>query len=249
MTTNRCIITEDQQKEYLSGYLLYILLKKGKTYSVVLEDDDKDLEPVFIHMMAREYVDLDKDNQYMVTEKGKLKYDNYQKRYQEYLSHFDIYCAVDLEVGEFAFEQFFKLDDRAWAKHVNDERFDDVRIAVANFKKMNPVDIVFLSFLNEGRFGNENTGWQFDLQAGLVWRELEEVVDNAITIENLGYAAEDGEQVDGSVVTQDIITQGAQLCAQLHEEESKQNGGGSDGYIESTYRKYSNPNYVSPIWS
>jgi len=37
-------------------------------------------------------------------------------------------------------------------EHINDKRFHDLRIAVCEFKKIDPVDIVFLSFLNEQRF-------------------------------------------------------------------------------------------------
>lgn len=249
-------IKEDQKKEYVSGVLLDMIITQDKKYSVLLEGDDKDLEPLFSYMMSKDYLELDSSNCYAPSEKGREKLDNLQKRYKEYLAHFDIYCAVDLEEGCFAFERFFEMDDSDWGNYIAQDRWADVRIAVAEFKKMNPADIVFLTFLNEGIFSSEKKGWQFDLLSGLIWDQIEEIIENSICIEELAYQLEDGTQFSGENVIIDIIAQGSELNAKLHQQETElrreEQGDDEDGdeeeYVTTTYESYYDPFYVSPIW-
>ncbi|MCP4579785.1 MAG: response regulator [Deltaproteobacteria bacterium] len=58
---------------------------------------------------------------------------------------------------------------------------------MAEFKKLDPVEIVFMSFLNEDRFGRDETGWQFDLLLGNIWDEILHICNTAIRLEDLGY--------------------------------------------------------------
>jgi hypothetical protein len=253
------IITTNQRQEYASGFLLDLMVNRGFRYSVVLEGADKDLEKLFVFMMSMDYLVLDKLHYYAPTSKGIAKLDNLKKRYEEYLAHFDLFCAVDLEKGEFAFEKIFELDDDEWDAYINDERFVDLRIAVAWFKNINPADFVFLSFLKEGQFDVQQNNWQFDLLSGLIWEQIEEIIDTAIQIEELAYIAENNEEISGMQVIEDVIRQGAQLSERLHREEeylrheSAQypNDYYDDDYgshVVTTYTSYYNPFYVSPIW-
>ena len=98
-------LNDEQRKEYASGVLLDQLISNEPRLSVVLERDDRDLEPLLVYMMSKGYVEVDSKNFYQVTVKGAEKDANLKKRYQEYLSHFDLYCAVDTQSGEFAFEK------------------------------------------------------------------------------------------------------------------------------------------------
>jgi len=251
-------IPEDQRKEYASGFLLDLMINRGHQYSVVLEGADTDLESLFVYMMSKEYLSLDKKNNYSPTTKGIEKLENLKKRYEEYLAHFDLFCAVDLEEGEFAFEKIFELDDDEWDHFINNERFADLRIAVAWFKKINPSDFVFLSFLKEGQFDVNNSNWQFDLLSGLIWEQIEEIIDTAIQIEELGYVTEDNEEITGMQVIEDVLRQGAKLSEKLHREEEHlkhENGefpndyyDDDHGYVVTTYENYYDPFYVSPIW-
>lgn len=252
-------INDDQRKEYASGYLLDLMVNKAYTYSVVLEGADKDLEPLFVYMASKDYLTIDKKNIYRPTTNGIDKMNNLKRRYEEYLSHFDLFCAVDLETAEFAFERIFELDDDEWDEYINDERFVDLRIAVAWFKKINPSDFVFLSFLKEGRFDNSKPNWQFDLLSGLIWEEIEEIIDTAIQIEELGYYTEGGEEISGMRVIEDVVRQGAKLAEQLYREEEhlkhESNEYANDyydedhgDYLETTYTSYYDPFFISPIW-
>ncbi len=190
-------------------------------------------------------------------------------RYTEYLKVFDIYCAVDLETGEFAFARYFEFEDEAqWDEFLEDDRWDDLRLAVAEFKKIDPVEIVFMSFLNEDRFGRDETGWQFDLLLGTVWDEILNICSTAIKWEDLDY--EDGEAVvSAEDVMQDIIRQGTEIMITLlkkeeemrreHPEEGEDpdDDNGGERIVEkvefeehpvSYYYPYYDPFYVSPLW-
>ncbi|OGG97864.1 MAG: hypothetical protein A2508_10525 [Candidatus Lambdaproteobacteria bacterium RIFOXYD12_FULL_49_8] len=248
-------LNDEQRKEYASGVLLDQLISNEPRLSVVLERDDRDLEPLLVYMMSKGYVEVDSKNFYQVTVKGAEKDANLKKRYQEYLSHFDLYCAVDTQSGEFAFEKIFELDDDEWEDYLAEERFLDLRIAVAWFKGINPADFVFLSFLKEGRFDTTRSGWQFDLLSGLIWREIEDIVNKALGIEELGYRGDDGQMVTGEMVIEDIIAQGAKLNAELHQREDQYHDDDHEmpnDYSDQTrhviYESYYDPFYISPIW-
>lgn len=252
-------ISEDQRKEYAAGFLLDLMINKGHRNSVVLEESDKYLERLFVFMMAEDYLTLDKKNYYTPTSKGIEKLNNLKKKYEEYLAHFDLYCAVDLEKGEFAFEKIFELDDQDWDEYINQERFVDLRIAVAWFKKINPADFVFLSFLKEEQFSTDKANWQFDLLSGLIWEEIEEIIDTAVQIEELNYITEENQKINGMQVVEDIIREGARLSQKLHAEEEDLKHENNelpndyydedeDSYVITTYESYYDPFYVSPIW-
>ena len=251
-------LNEEQRKEYAAGVILDLIHNDGRKWGVVLDRADQDLEPLLVYMLAKEYLELDEKKIYHATAKGVEKLENLKRRYEEYLSHFDIYSAVDLENGSFAFEKIFDLDDDAWEDYVQDERFSDLRIAVAWFKKINPADFVFLSFLKEGYFDTHKEGWQFDLLSGLTWRQIEEIVDNAIQLEDLGYMGEDSNWISGEEVITDVLSKGSHLNAELHAEEERLNqmdhDHPNDYHDDSrettfvTYERYYDPFYISPIW-
>jgi len=259
MGSRHFVITEEQKKEYAAGILLDLMQKEGVSFSVVLSGGDCDLEPLFVHMMAKDYIDIDEENCYHMTAKGLEKLDNLKKRYEEYLAHFDLYCAVDLEKGEFAFDKIFDMDDDEWDDYLSQERFDDIRIAIAWFKKINPTDFVFLSFLKEGQFNLNHEGWQFELLSGLIWEQMEEIVDTAITVEDLSYTDDTGERILGEAVLEDILRQGASLNEKLHGQEANLSQDDNEypndfyddqqePYIVTTYESYYDPYYISPIW-
>jgi len=184
---------------------------------------------------------------YDITAKGKEVFDNFMQRYAEYLKVYDVFSFVDLEKGEFAFSRYFDFDtDDAWDNFKKDERFDDLRIAVAQFKKVNPADIVFMSFINENRFDTSSTGWQMDLVSSNTWSGIEAIIKTAI---------QSSDVAEDALI--DMIKQGSDLMISLMEEEAKQkkedepNGGNQETEVYETveyYEPYYDPWYVSPIW-
>lgn len=258
-------IEEDKKKFFAGIYLLDYMINAPKKFSLYLEDRDSDLEPVLEWLLVKKYVHTEKSGFYIPTSKGRNTLKEFMGRYTEYLKLFDVYCAVDLEEGVFAFSEAdrFGSDITSWKNFLAEERWDDLRVAVAEFKKMDPVEIVFMSFLNEGRFGRDKDGWQFDLLLGTVWDDILKITESAIHMEELGFEDEEG-MVPAEDVIADIVSQGTEIALEILKEEdpSEDNSGFSNTYDESddfdsepVYRErieiteeYYDPCYVSPRW-
>jgi hypothetical protein len=233
-------LSDEKKKEYVSILLLESMVDGEKKFSSLLEGDDNLLAPAFTELYAKKFVDI-KDTAYIPTPLGEKKIEEYLKKFDEFLVVYDIYCAVDLEKGEFAFAKFHELDDDQWDVYLNDERWEDLRVTVAEYKKIDPVEIVFMAYINEGMFDMEEEGWQFDLMLGDVWDEIVEVCETALTKEDLG----------GDDVILDIIQQGSALMIELlkQDKELHEHDGECDHETEVTYyESYTDPYYVSDGW-
>jgi hypothetical protein len=240
-------LTNDNKKSFKAIILLNEMVNGAHKFQTVANGDDSVLEPLFIELMSKGYVTTSGMN-YVVTAKGQEAFDTFMKRYTEYLKVYDVFSFVDLEKGEFAFARYFDFEtDDAWIDFTNNERFDDLRIAVAIFKKIDPAEIVFMSFINENRFDTASAGWQMDLISDNEWNEIEEICNTAIKPDEVGEDA-----------MLDLIGQGSELMIKLLEEEEKQNqnnnnnGGGGGTIVEEEtvtyYEPYYDPYYVSPVW-
>lgn len=239
-------ITDDNKKTFKAIIILDEMINGSHPFKTVDNGDDKVLEPLFIDLMSKGYVQTSGAS-YQVTAKGQDVYRVFMKRYTEYLKVYDIFSYVDLEKGEFAFARYYDFDsDEAWADFTNDECFDDLRIAVAMFKKIDPAEIVFMSFINENRFDTTAAGWQMDLVSDNSWKEIEDICNTAIKPDQVGQ--------DAMI---DMIGQGSELMIKLLEEEKQQEqNNSSNGSIETVveeetveyYQPYYDPYYVSPIW-
>jgi hypothetical protein len=242
-------LTDDNKKTFKAIILLNEMINGTHKFQTIANGDDSVLEPLFIELMSKGYLSTAGIN-YTVTAKGQEVFDTFMKRYTEYLKVYDIFSFVDLEKGEFAFARYYDFNsDDEWINFTNDERFDDVRIAVALFKKLDPAEIVFMSFINEDRFDTTSAGWQMDLVSDNEWNEIEEICKTAIKPEEVG---------DDAMA--DMIGQGSELMIKLIQEEQKQNennnnnggGYGGDTIVEEEtveyYEPYYDPYYVSPVW-
>lgn len=241
-------VKENNKKTFQGIILLNELINGTRKYQTINNGDDQLLEPLFVDLMSHGYVQTSGQN-YEAAPKGIEVLNTFMKRYTEYLKLYDIFSFVDLEKGEFAFSSYFDFDtDEAWDNFKNNERFDDVRIAVAQFKKLDPAEIVFMSFVNEGRFDTTANGWQMDLLSDAIWDKIERICATAIKPDDIGQDA-----------MEDMISQGADLMIKLleqeikHQQENNQNNnnGGEEVVEEETveyYQPYYNPFYVSPIW-
>lgn len=262
-------VTEEQKKQFASIYVLNYMINTPKSFPVFLEGRNEDLEPVLEFMMMHDYIEIKDEKSYIPSQKGRTVLEKFAKRYSDFLANFDIYCAVDLEKGEFAFERYLDFidDGDAWNEYLSDERWEDLRIAVAIYKKIDPVEVVFMSFINEGRFGKQPEGWQFDLLLGSVWEEIVDICNAALKVEDLGYEDDEGK-VTGEEVIMDIIETAADINIQLLEEAKKMDlemaaqietddDGDDDYYVDRVeyeiiepriYERYRDPYYVNPVW-
>lgn len=255
-------ITGEQKKRFASLFLLDKMVRTPTSFPVLLEGDDTHLEDLFAYMMADGLIDIDDRQRYVPTKKGRELADRFQARYRDYLRNFDVFCAVDLEEGEFAFSYWWDYEsDEEWDAFLNEERWDDLRVAVAEFKNLNPVEIVFMSFINEGRFDDSVDGWQFDLLLGSTWDEILEIVTTALKPEDLAYESDDGSFISAEAVMKDILRQGAELNLEIKQEEEAlaQEEEAREAQVEEEevveeipdevyYGYVHDPYYVSPVW-
>lgn len=255
-------VTEEEKKRFAGIYLLEYMINTPYTPPLFLEGNDQDLESILEWLMAEELVTTKDDAIYIPTQKGRDHLVKFMARYSEYLTVFDIYSAVDLESGEFAFERWNEFEtDEAFHKFLDDPRWDDLRVAVADYKKMNPVEIVFMSFISERRFGRNSSGWQFDLLLGSVWDEILEICNTAIQWKDLGYEDDQGV-VKAKDVIKDIIRQGTEIMLDLLGDKmpkaiSKPGKSDAEYYVDAVdtedfssdfYAAYRDPKYVSKNW-
>lgn len=251
--------------------LLNELITKGRTIRIMLNGDDDLLRPLFTDMYAKAYVTIVGDH-YVATQSGKTAFETFMKRYNEYLKVYDIYSKVDMEAGEFAFTKIFDYEydengySAEWEAFKNEERFFDVRVAVANFKKMDAFEIVFMSFINENRFDTSVTGWQFDMLSAKTWAEISNICATAIQVSDIveKYGEESlinminlGTELMLSLIQKEIDMKKVELA----EAQLASAGNEEDEYITTTttyieeyeddlvyYDSYWDPYYYSPIW-
>ena len=262
-------ISEEQKKEFAGIYLLEYMINTPHAIPIFLDGNDKDLEPVLEWLMMKGYIQILNDEKYVPHPDGRKELEKFLRRYGEYLTMFDIFSAVDLEKGEFAFSRYFDFDTNAeFQKYLENDRWDDLRVAVADYKEMNPVEIVFMSFISEKRFGRTESGWQFDLLLGSVWDEILTICNTALPWRSLGYEDEEG-QIPAEDVISDIIEQGTTIMLDLLGEEEKLTGYKTfndigNGEVDENYyvdrveppvydvhhyERYRDPNYKSSWWN
>ena len=240
---------EDKAQTFASIYLLH-QMDEGAQIPIILDKNYQFLEPLLEQLHSKGYIRIE-ESAYCLSEHGEEVLKRFYGRYREYLRLYDIFSAIDLETGEFAFAKYFDFEsDETWYAYLENERWADLRIAVARLKKMDAHEIVFMSFLNEGRFGANENGWQFDLILGSIWQEIREICRNALTAEDIGSKERLVE----------LTREGSQLMAQLLEHEQKlqkwqqeQQGGelaGEETEEIMEYEEYSrDPFYLSPLWT
>lgn len=256
----------DQKMQFAGIYLLEYMINHPKRFSVLLQAEEEDLEPILEWLLVRDYVSIKDDNTYLATRKGQDALKQFMARYSDFLNVFDIYCAVDLGLGEFAFASYFDYSDMpSWKQFLTAERWEDMRVAVAQYKGIDPAEIVFMSFLNENRFGRDHIGWQFDLLLGSVWDEILHICNTAVQVEQLAYESEDG-MVLGESVIEDIIQQATALLIDLKSREAQldaqinHTGAASERHADMVdpvdlpnhnmdyYQHYEAPGYRPPHW-
>ncbi len=259
-------ILEKDKTKLISLVLLNEIINFQHYFPINLQGEDIFLEQYLKFMQANNWLEAKNEGNeklFVPTQAGRNELVNLYNKYNEYLKIFDIYCAVDLEKGEFAFSSINSdMDDNQWVEFLSQERFSDVRVAVADFKGLNPIEIVFMSFLNENRFDCTADRWQYNLTGESVWKEIEEICNTAISVD---YLKEDG-------VLEDVIKQGTIIALELikQAEESLSQGDQEEVVTETTetieeveeyvdvvempYYPYSywdpyyDPYYVSPLW-
>ncbi len=270
-------LTEAQRIGFASMFVLDKMVRKGRQFAVAPTDPDEMALKDVIQTLFNEHLIEIQGAHYVPTEAGKERVRRFRQRYEEYLTVYDIYCAVDLAAGEFAFERYYDFDDDGWRLYLQQERWEDLRVAVAIHKKLDPVEIVFMSFVMEGRFDDYADGkWELGILSGELWNEILAIVNSNLHPCELGYATADPNdpgrtlEVTPDDVMRDLLARGGQIMLELvrrgKEIEAEQQALEpattattttetvydydfviADPYVY--YTPYLSPYYVSPVWT
>jgi len=255
-------LLEKDKNRLISLVLLNEIIQFQHYFPVVLGGEDIFLEPYLTSLRNNGLLTITKST-YTPTDKGREELVKLYDKYYEYLKMFDIYCAVDLTAGEFAFSSMLNEGtEEEWKEFLHNERFSDVRVAVADFKGINPIEIVFMSFLNENRFDCTEGRWQYNLTGDAIWNEILDICNTSIDVD---YLKENG-------VLEDVIRKGAEIAIHLvkdaedflasneetiEDEEIIEETETIEEYVDvvemptygySYWDPYYDPYYISPIW-
>ncbi|MDH4224162.1 MAG: hypothetical protein OEW12_00775 [Deltaproteobacteria bacterium] len=206
------------------------------------------LAPVWEYLKSQNLA-LEADGVYQLTPKGQTAHQQISRMRESYLTHFDIFALVNLEEGMFG-----SLEDVSQEGEL-DEDWVDLRVAVAEFKGVDPYTLVFCAMLSDPDFfaGDE---WMEDLPAdSFFYQELEAIVQSQLAAWELGIEPatdekeESGEEnMTGEEVLEFVIGQGAQInrerAADLPE-------GGTPPLVppgEALLKYINDPKYVEPLW-
>ena len=61
---NKYSITDERKKQFAGIYVLDFMINKPHSFSIFLDGNDQDLEPVLEWLMAREYIKIEKEGTY-----------------------------------------------------------------------------------------------------------------------------------------------------------------------------------------
>lgn len=235
---------------------------------------------------------------YVATEAGRQVLDTMYKQYAEVVQLYDVFNMFDtsavidwgadgMQYGEFAHERFWEMTDEEgastdeWYDHISEERFENVLLAVIDYKNQNnpdanidPLMVVFMTFLKDGRFDKEDEVWKEDLPNSEVFYGdygIDGIIETAWEIENLEEAdwdvgeivkrgteisinliKEEEERFPKNEETEEVVTEETIIEESSQEDED-------DFFLEPVfacdyyygcdyYDPYYDPYYVSPCW-
>lgn len=211
-------LDEHTKLQFAGLYVLSYLKDSGERLPIALSGHQMALQPILHFLLEQDYLEVDATEHYVQTSKGQDVLDSFLTRFTKFLEYYDVFCAVDLAEGEFAFERYHDFGEdegEAWAEYVDQDRFADLRVAVAKQDGLDPIEVVFLSMVAEGRFGVDDHGqWSEERLTGEVWEKILLLVNQALSVDDLGYEDEQG-RVSGLEVLEDVMAQGRELRARL----------------------------------
>jgi|GEM_PF-742836 len=244
-------------KEKCDTFKGIIILNSMINHKINFNINDKQnicLNDLFELLSDKELIEI-KGDLFVPTQNGRNNLLSFYRKFWEFTRMFQIYSAVDLENGFFAYSNYWNVSQDEFDNYLNSKEWDDVRIAVAEFKGIDPVEIVFMSFLDSNRFGIDNPNWKKELVGDKIWNEIVEICSTAIHKEEL-----EADDVivniisEGSKLLVDLCKQEDNQRKQLDYEEQELEDQNSTEIIEefhnySYYEPYLyDPFYISPIW-
>ena len=215
--TSLFVINDEVKLHYAGLYLLKEIFDGEEIYLLSVHEEFEVLKPITEWLMNRGFVELSGDGLFSVSQKGQDLLESFFDRYRDFLREYDVFCGVDLATKEFALSYYSDYGDSPeWAEFLNQDKWEDLRIAVAEYKGYDAIEIVFMSFVQEQRFGRDHDGWNQELLLGQIWHEIQYICNSAVRLGTIRYE-DQGRIFEGEGALEDIIVQGQQLVKKLRE--------------------------------
>ena len=215
MDASHFVVNDQVRFQYAGLFVMYVIHKESYQFTLTLHPSDKVLEPIIEWLKGQDYIQVG-GNFYVLSSRGEKVLDTFLDRYKTFLDEFDIFCGVDLEQKEFAFTYYDSYDDLdEWHQFLADDRWEDLRIAVAEYKGLDPIEIVLMSLIHEGRFGRDEDGvWCEDLLLGSIWDEIQSICNTAVRLKSLRQELLNRDQSSDTFM-KDIIKRGNMIMEGL----------------------------------
>ena len=250
-------VLESDKFKFISLVLLNEIINFQHYFNVRASREEVFIERYLKFMYDKGVLSID-GGCYVPTALGREQLTNLYDKYYEYLKLYDIFSLVDLESGEFAFSLMDSVDsEEEWISLKNEERFSDVRVAVAEFKGIDAMEIVFMSFLSENRFDVNIDRWEYNLTGDVIWTEIEEILNSAISSDYLKENdALENVVREGTKIALEMIKNAQDYEDELDDEVFLEEEDVTyyveivdmPDYDYGYYEPYYDPYYVSPIW-
>ncbi len=213
------VLTTKHQETFCTILLLREMVNNGKRYPFFLEAGDQFcLKNILEYMEKSQLIRVENIRGnifYSPTDVGIDTWRKFCAVNAEFAQLYDIFSRVDLRTGEFAFSQYHTLDPDAWHLYIANPRWEDLRVAVAQRKGIDPVLMTFLNLLMDERFDTTTPGWEFTLINNAIWLELIGIVNSNLHVNELGYG-----QFPGENVIDDVVLKGGQVLKAILEYEA-----------------------------
>ncbi len=213
MTPSSFVIHTDTRLYYAGFFVLKEILEKRLIFSFHLDDDEAPLEPILHWLEEHNYLRLNAHSEYEVTRQGRSYVRSFLHRYQSFQEKFKIFCGVDLKARDFALRYYPSIGEgMEWDAFLNEERWEDLRVAIAEYEGLDSIELIFMGFVHENRFGRNADGWDYDALMGSIWDEIQSICNTAVRFKNLHCPA---NIQSSEVLLRDIIQKGRQLAQEL----------------------------------
>lgn len=266
-------VSKEKRFEMSSLVVLNHMFETGKAYPIVLQGEDRNLQEYLDWLVGRKYLELT-DGVYIISPEGQDVCTKLMRQNEDFIRRYDVLRAVDTHNAEFAFSSIFEYSKEPsvvsntspWDDFLDDDRWHDLRLAAAEFHNIEMVQILFVAFLADGEFDTSSNLWQFDLRVGDPYNRMERIINNRISLEELGESFIKRVMVAANEVMIEINEREAEeeIEEEFYEEDEDYEDyeDDDDEYeyyeyevvedvveYEEYYEYYDDPYYVNPYWS
>lgn len=207
------VIHFETRMHYASLFLLKEMIEKNAIFSLYPHDDEHVLEPILKHLHECSYVRINRHHEFVVTKKGENHIQSFLSRYSAFMEEYDVFSGVDLKEQDFAIRYYSSFQEEPeWKAFLEEERWVDLRIAIAEYQGLDAMEMTLMRFIYENRFGRLYETWNYECLLGSIWDEIQSACNNAIRLKTLN--AYTREQ-DSELFLQTLLDKGRQLMNDL----------------------------------